>query len=471
MKSGALPKKIISTDIGARSRLSILNKECSMLSNNRPEAHEFYQIISDQLANAQLTFSAEELKTSDIVEYMVLERTGKLDVLQGVPLKCIFLQGYTSNQVFQDNFLRSSIQLGFWGNVDSGMQSSLRAVVAKLRESDTLNEFHNDYENRYYNYHQVEHAFILLDNDIEASIKSSALFMAAGNLSNLTIVELFELKAKVNFYKLIDSTIFQIIDGLMAKVSLHIKQRNFSEKEIAQANLAAESILNRQKTFDARFIELESWRTQLREDRLKEQEQLKEQERLREKDNFSFISYHPILLEKTSSPSILTDEKKFDALFNQLKIEIRILMEKGTYAYGDGGNQDTKNPNFIPAYQKVAPVANKLMNNLEQARSAFFHSATPKINAQQFQLACSQAIDTAKQEFAQHRGWGQLDPILKGILGFLAGITVIPGVIVQVKSQLGFWGTFFSQKTNSLMKLEAFEKEIGLSSMSTMKSG
>lgn len=64
-------------------------------------------------------------------------------------------------------------------------------------------------------------------------------------------------------------------------------------------------------------------------------------------------------------------------------------------------------------------------------------------------------------KFTKHPDiWDQLRPILKGILGVIAAITIIPAIIIQVKSSRGFIGTVFeTPKTNSLIKLELFEKE------------
>lgn len=57
--------------------------------------------------------------------------------------------------------------------------------------------------------------------------------------------------------------------------------------------------------------------------------------------------------------------------------------------------------------------------------------------------------------------WDQVHPILKGILGVIVAITIIPAIIIQIKSPRGFIGTFFeTPRTDSLIKLELFEKEV-----------
>ena len=54
--------------------------------------------------------------------------------------------------------------------------------------------------------------------------------------------------------------------------------------------------------------------------------------------------------------------------------------------------------------------------------------------------------------------WNELNPVLKGIAGILAFVTVIPAIIVSVKSTHGFVKTFFDRcPTDSWKKLHDFE--------------
>ncbi|MCW8409825.1 hypothetical protein OQJ13_12675 [Legionella sp. PATHC035] len=49
---------------------------------------------------------------------------------------------------------------------------------------------------------------------------------------------------------------------------------------------------------------------------------------------------------------------------------------------------------------------------------------------------------------------------VKAIAGIIAGITVLPGVLTEIYSELGYIGTFFNAKTDSLRKLETFEQHL-----------
>ena len=63
--------------------------------------------------------------------------------------------------------------------------------------------------------------------------------------------------------------------------------------------------------------------------------------------------------------------------------------------------------------------------------------------------------------FKQHRGWHKVSRILRGILGILAGLTIIPGIVVAAGVKQGYIGTFFkTPKTDSEEKLELFKQNL-----------
>lgn len=101
-----------------------------------------------------------------------------------------------------------------------------------------------------------------------------------------------------------------------------------------------------------------------------------------------------------------------------------------------------------------------LLEILSKTGKQFFTpSPTPEafIN---FKETCDSAIKKAEIEFKKHRDvWNQIHPVIRGILGVLAALTVIPGLVVAVASKQGYMGTFFSTpETNSQQKLSAFQK-------------
>lgn len=367
----------------------------------------FYELINKQFSELNLEIDFKKL---DILEYMVLERGGCLNALKSMPLKCVFLSGHTSNVHFEDGYQRSSIQLGFHSKVDEVTERRLRETLRKIRPK--FSEYTYDYEHQYYNHHNTRYAFILLDKDIECAIKSSSLFIAAGDLSKLDLTALLELKENISLYKINDSSISDIVDRLTNKISQHIES-TFNNESI---HIAFLSVSNKFK----------------------------------------------------AKQNILNQEQKFNDLFFELNNHINYLKKKGTpkiqgnvWTAGEGVSY-VPNPDFVPEYENIASAAGKLQTTLEKAREDFFNNPPSEKSLKQFQDTCYQAIEEAKTEFTKHPGiWDQLHPILKGILGVIAAITIIPAIIIQVKSPRGFIGTFFeAPKANSLIKLELFEKEV-----------
>ncbi|RUR16651.1 hypothetical protein ELY21_12505 [Legionella sp. km535] len=90
----------------------------------------FYELIGKQFSELNLEIDFKKL---DVLEYMVLERGGCLNALKGMPLKCVFLSGHTSNVHFEDGYQRSSIQLGFHSKVDEVTERRLRDSLRKIR--------------------------------------------------------------------------------------------------------------------------------------------------------------------------------------------------------------------------------------------------------------------------------------------------------------------------------------------------
>jgi ankyrin repeat protein len=58
----------------------------------------------------------------------------------------------------------------------------------------------------------------------------------------------------------------------------------------------------------------------------------------------------------------------------------------------------------------------------------------------------TKAIDKAQPTFSKHRGFGGFDSFIKGVLGVLAFITVIPALLVEKNSKDGYYSTFFDTK-------------------------
>lgn len=92
----------------------------------------------------------------------------------------------------------------------------------------------------------------------------------------------------------------------------------------------------------------------------------------------------------------------------------------------------------------MALGVSKLCTTLEEEMSAFFQNPTaPKFK--QCHQQCALAITATAEESAKHRGWHAVAPIIRGIIGVLAAIAVIPALIVELTSTHGYMQTFFAQ--------------------------
>ncbi|BCA95489.1 hypothetical protein TUM19329_18500 [Legionella antarctica] len=114
-------------------------------------------------------------------------------------------------------------------------------------------------------------------------------------------------------------------------------------------------------------------------------------------------------------------------------------------------------------YNEVVNSAGILLSTLEAEGSLFFAQKNPTVKQlDDFKTKCTDAIETAEKEFKQHRGvwWdssgflGKLLAVTKAILGVVAGVTVIPAVLVESTTKHGYINTFFTKpETDSAKKL------------------
>lgn len=101
-------------------------------------------------------------------------------------------------------------------------------------------------------------------------------------------------------------------------------------------------------------------------------------------------------------------------------------------------NRQKENSN----YEKVAHVACNVVKNLEGA-AIFFKNPTSESFAE-FKEFCKANINQANNEFIHHRElWHTIHPILKGLLGVLAALTIIPALLVDAMAKEGYVDTFF----------------------------
>lgn len=92
-------------------------------------------------------------------------------------------------------------------------------------------------------------------------------------------------------------------------------------------------------------------------------------------------------------------------------------------------------------------------NNLQDIRKL-------KLNTLQADLL------TFENNFKTHRGWHAYRPIVRYALGIVATLTIVPALVVALKSESGYWGTFFKKKedvkTASALELEKVQSQLTL---------
>jgi hypothetical protein len=95
-------------------------------------------------------------------------------------------------------------------------------------------------------------------------------------------------------------------------------------------------------------------------------------------------------------------------------------------------------------HEKVFKTSLMLNHVLNNEGNKFFNNPSAK-SFEQFQKACHEQMVVAKKEFEAYSGfWERLNPILKGFIGVLAAIPLLPFIIASVKAKNDFTNTFFS---------------------------
>lgn len=108
-------------------------------------------------------------------------------------------------------------------------------------------------------------------------------------------------------------------------------------------------------------------------------------------------------------------------------------------------------------YKNVTQVALDLYGKLKEA--ALFFEQPSAEGFEVFKQFCHYSINEAAGEFKQHRDlWHKVHPVLKGILGVIAALTVLPALMVAT-TKTGYVNTFFkTPETESSKKLERIKE-------------
>lgn len=147
------------------------------------------------------------------------------------------------------------------------------------------------------------------------------------------------------------------------------------------------------------------------------------------------------------------EAEKFYKLIDELSIVLSKLQLKANREFG----------HLADDYRAAYDFAFYLKSNLKNAGDLFFGAPVTPQSFAQFKSDCAALLngDNAR-ELQKHRDvWYQIHPIIRGILGVLATLTIIPALIVTATSTHGYVGTFFSTpKTDSAVALENVETKL-----------
>lgn len=156
-----------------------------------------------------------------------------------------------------------------------------------------------------------------------------------------------------------------------------------------------------------------------------------------------------------------TDEVKAFLIMVARRSQQYVFINLLTQLIEINGELQKKQDNNPDKYKVVYDQSEVLRNAITNAGLIFFINPPTAEGFKDFYETCDNAIKVAEAEFKKHRDvWNQIHPVIRGLLGVLAALTVIPGLVVAITSKQGYIPTFFSTpETNSQQKLSAFKKD------------
>lgn len=115
-------------------------------------------------------------------------------------------------------------------------------------------------------------------------------------------------------------------------------------------------------------------------------------------------------------------------------------------------------------YDEINHTINKLNVSLTKARNLFFNNEITPESFQKFNSKCKKALQNASPILAMHRGWHNVPDFIRAVVGVLAGIAIIPALVIEYTAKNGYIGVFFDKKenveTDSINKLNQFEEHL-----------
>lgn len=160
--------------------------------------------------------------------------------------------------------------------------------------------------------------------------------------------------------------------------------------------------------------------------------------------------------KKAYQESLLTSQKKaeLEIVLKPFKDQLMLLLERLLFLH-ERLDEKAKNN---PEYSRVAQSVDKIASIMKQQMDIFDHPTPAGFKI--FHAECSKMMKNAKKEAEKHRGWHQINPILRAILGVCAAITVLPALMIEIKSKQGYMKTFFETPcTNTKKELSRINKK------------
>jgi small GTP-binding protein len=156
-------------------------------------------------------------------------------------------------------------------------------------------------------------------------------------------------------------------------------------------------------------------------------------------------SKHDVGKLKAELVKLVKNSELIDSLFKDINEKIQKLIRK--YEHKNDENAD-----------KIKHAALKLSEQLLNSKDRYLAS---EIDLDTLKQECKAAIEVARPVFKDHRGWHKINVVLRGFLGALATLTVLPALIVACGTKTGYVGTFFSTpKTASEKELDDLEAKL-----------
>ncbi|MBA3535549.1 MAG: hypothetical protein H0T84_02900 [Tatlockia sp.] len=132
---------------------------------------------------------------------------------------------------------------------------------------------------------------------------------------------------------------------------------------------------------------------------------------------------------------------------NSHKVELNNLINKLQFKHSELEKKGSNNVD----YQKLAENVDDLHITLKAQMKFFEDPSASKF--QNFHKTCMNEINDLIKNSQHHRGWHQINPIIRAIVGVLAAITVVPALVVMLKSKSGFFQTFFATSKPDTMQI------------------